>query len=89
MTLRERVAIAICQATSGGEGPEGVHQCECAAEGKTDCADMLRAADAALAVAGLDRMESALEQIANFGPEITHHWADHVRQVAKQALKND
>lgn len=28
-----------------------------------------------------------LQQIANFGPGITHGWADHVREVARNALK--
>ncbi len=48
-TIRERVAIAICNATSGLEGPAGIHPCECAPEGRTECVDMLRAADEALA----------------------------------------
>lgn len=30
-----------------------------------------------------------LQQIASFAPEVTHHWADHVREVAKQALTGD
>jgi hypothetical protein len=47
-TLRERVAIAICDTTSGLEGPPGMHECECKPDGVTECADMLRAADAAI-----------------------------------------
>ncbi len=49
---REAIAIAICDATSGGEGPRGLpgKDCECTVGGATVCPDMLRAADAAIAV---------------------------------------
>ncbi len=33
------------------------------------------------------RLRQALQQIADHGPGITHGWAEHVRQVARNALK--
>lgn len=33
------------------------------------------------------RLRQALQQIADFGPGLTHEWAEHVRQVARNALK--
>lgn len=47
---RERIAIAICCATSGGQGPPGVHECDCKDSGKTECPDTLAAADGAIFV---------------------------------------
>ncbi len=48
---RDAIAIAICDATSGGEGPRGLpgKECECKGSDMTKCADMLRAADGAIA----------------------------------------
>lgn len=52
-TLREIIAIQICEATSGGEGVPGIHRCDCMLSGwTTECADMLKAADGALAAIG-------------------------------------
>ena len=50
--LRQRIAITICKATSGGQGAARSHECECGWPPLcTDlCPDMLGAADAVLAV---------------------------------------
>ena len=58
-TLREIIAIQICEATSGGEGLPGIHKCECRLKGwTTECVDMLKAADGALAAIGCTRGDS-------------------------------
>lgn len=52
----------------------------------TPLGSLSHASTLAQAAERIQKLEAALEQIANFAPEVTHHWADHVRQVAKQAL---
>ena len=55
----------------------------------TPLGSLSHASTLAQAAERIQKLEAALEPIANFGPDITHHWADHVRQVARNALKGD
>jgi len=86
-TMRERIAIAICDETSGGEGvaAKGVHPCECKDCGSTGCVDMLKLADVVLAclVEPTPEMMAAINR--NLPPGWVVGFLDHYGKVIQSA----